>query len=383
MNSTAKPCIALDCRMLGMSGIGVYLQNLIPLVLQGLPQCRFRLIGNPTKIGALPLTGLENGATDAAVDIHPCLAPIYSIQEQALLPLAARGADLLWVPHYNIPLLTTVPLLVTVHDVAHLVLPEVTRSLARHSYARLLFAGVRCKARTILCVSQFTADEFVRLVGRPRGEMRVVHNGVDAAWFTEGEKPADTREEQASAPYFIAVGNLKAHKRVDLLCRAFAAVQDKLPHNLLLVGKHDGFISGGQSVADLMALAPGRIHCTGAIDTPHLRTLVRHAAALVFPSSYEGFGLPPLEAMAAGVPVIAADIPPVREVCGPWVRYFTVDNEAMLAQRLLELAAGALHDIPAAQHHAAQFSWSSAAHATVDALQRMLSPGHPLRKKQA
>lgn len=377
MNSSAKPCVAVDCRMLGMSGIGVYLENLVPEVVRCLPQYRFRLMGDAGKIAALPLPALESGSTKGDVDIHACHAPIYSLQEQARLPWAARGADLLWVPHYNIPLFTTVPLLVTVHDVAHLVLPEVTRSFARHNYARLLFAGVRHKARTILCVSQFTADEFVRLVGTPHGKMRVVYNGVDAGWFAEEEKLAEKRQEE-TPPYFIAVGNLKAHKRIDLLCRAFAAVKDKLPHNLLLVGKHDGFISGGQSVQELMDLAPGRIHCTGAIDTARLRHMVREATALVFPSSYEGFGLPPLEALAASVPVIAADIPPVREVCAEWATYFPVDDEAKLATMLVNVAsanpaAPSLNtaDTAGARQHAARFTWQAAGEAVAMEIHRL------------
>lgn len=401
-STPSTPCIAVDCRMLGMSGIGVYLKNLVPEVLRRLPHCRFRLIGDVQKIAALPLPALGSGAREGAVDIRSCHARIYSVQEQALMPLTARGADLLWVPHYNIPLFTPVPLLVTVHDVAHLVLPEVTRNFARHSYARLLFAGVRRKAQTILCVSQFTADEFVRLVGTPHGTLRVVYNGVDMAWFAAEERSAgpghwakDTLRtgpkneagagtdiesaEGVATPYFIAVGNLKAHKRIDLLCRAFAAVMDKLPHNLLLVGKHDGFISGGQSIADLMALAPSRIHCTGAIGTARLRTLVRGAEALVFPSSYEGFGLPPLEAMAAGVPVIAADIPPVREVCGEWATYFPANDEEKLATTLVEVSTASASfstahggdSLEGARRHAANFTWQAAAEAVAQEMDRL------------
>lgn len=357
MSGSASPCIAIDCRMLGMSGIGVYIENLVPDVVRRLSGCRFRLIGQPDMLRRLALP-------DAArVTMQPCHAPVYSVQEQLLMPLAARGAALLWVPHYAIPLLTRVPLLVTVHDVAHLVLPEVTQNRIRRAYARFFFEHVRRRARTILTVSQFTADEFLRHVGKPRGALRVVHNGVDAEWFA----PPRTRLEdapQAATPYFIAVGNLKAHKGIDLLCRAFAAVKDTLPHNLLLVGKYDGFITGGQSVEELLALAPGRIHCTGPIDAPRLRALVRGAAALVFPSRYEGFGLPPLEAMAAGTPVIAADIPPVREVCGEHITYFAVDDAPGLQARLLECVredgAARAQQLTQAQAHAATFTWQAA-----------------------
>lgn len=351
--NTDMPCIAVDCRMLGMSGIGVYLENLVPEVLRRLPAYCFRLIGDSKKIRALSLPAA------ARIDIRACDAAIYSMCEQARMPLAARGADLLWVPHYNIPFFTPVPLLVTVHDTAHLVLPEVTRSLVRRSYARILFQAVRRKAKTILVVSQFTADEFLRHVGRPRGKISVVHNGVDALWFESNSVSA----ECASAPYFIAVGNLKAHKRMDILCRAFAAVKDEISQNLVLVGKHEGFISGGQSIQELMALAPGRIICTGAIDAQRLRELVQGASALVFPSSYEGFGLPPLEAMAAGVPVIVADIPPVREVCREHATYFPVDDEQALQKALMDVALCKRKEacLARAVQHSRAFTWEKAA----------------------
>lgn len=343
--------------MLGMSGIGVYLENLVPKLLRELRDYQFRLIGDEKKITALSLP------SDGRVSVCSCHAPIYSIQEQILVCRAARGTSLLWVPHYNIPLFSSVPLLVTVHDVAHLVLPEVTKSLIRRTYARILFEGVRRKAKKILTVSQFTADEFLRCVGKPHGALEVVPNGVDAAWFesaTSGEEPA----QKDSTPYFIAVGNLKAHKRIDVLCRAFAAVKGDIPYKLLLVGKYDGFISGGQSMSELMALAPERIEATGSIEGSKLRALVRGASALVFPSSYEGFGLPPLEAMAAGVPVIAADIPPVREVCGEEAAYFPVDDQEAL-QGLLVHAEERVTEAQLQQGvaHARQFQWSNAAQA--------------------
>lgn len=361
MQHLTPHCISIDCRMLGMSGIGVYLENLVPEVIRQFPQYQFRLIGSSEKILSLSL------AIDANITTYSCTAPIYSMQEQLAMSIATRGTDMLWVPHYNIPLMTGVPLMVTVHDVAHLVLPEVTQSFIRHSYAKVLFEGVRRRAKSIIAVSQFTADEFVRQVGNPHGTLTVVHNGVDTAWFEE-PLPSEQKQSEAPTPYFIAVGNLKAHKRIDLLCRAFATIKDAVPHNLLLVGKHGGFISGGQPMQKLMDLAPRRIHCTGTIETPHLRALVRRAAALVFPSTYEGFGLPPLEAMAAGVPVLAADISPVREVCANAVFYVSPDSTQSLAQGLLAMAHMKAMDreklVTKGRQQAHGFSWQAAAEKT-------------------
>lgn len=370
----STPLVAIDCRMLGMSGIGVYLHNLLPEVVARLPHCAFRLIGHPARMQALALPAR------ADIDLHDCRAPIYSLREQALLPVAARGANLLWVPHYNIPLLSGVPLMVTVHDVAHLVLPEVARNPLRRAYATILFAAVRHKARTVLTVSRFTADEFTRVVGPPRGRLRVVANGVDPSWSAPAPPPG-SEGCRVPPPYFIAVGNIKAHKRIDLLCRAFAAVKNDVPHTLVLAGKHEGFLTGGQSVEQLLELAPGRIMRTGPIDGPNLRHLVREADALVFPSAYEGFGLPPLEAMAAGTPVIAADIAPVREVCAEHAVYFAVDDVQALSQRLREFGKFAGPErgnrtrlaarLCAARAHAAAFTWQAGADAVAEEIRRL------------
>ncbi len=345
-------CIAIDCRMLGMSGIGVYIENIVPQLIHELSDCRFRLIGDKKKLNSLPIF------FDGRVTFYPCDAPIYSIKEQFLVPKAARGANLLWVPHYNIPVFTTVPLLVTVHDVAHLVLPEVIKNPLRHAYARFVFATVRRKAKEILTVSQFTADEFIRHVGQPKGTINVVHNGVSDAWF-EQQDTNQKGDAACSVPYFIAVGNLKSHKRIDFLCRAFSKVADRLPHKLILVGKYDGFISGAQRLSDLLSLAPGRIEAAGRIDDAKLRKLVCNADALVFPSCYEGFGLPPLEAMAAGVPVIVSDIPPVREVCGSFATYFSKDDQDSLQNVLLEFNEKKhLVRVAQAREHASTFKWN-------------------------
>lgn len=136
-----------------------------------------------------------------------------------------------------------------------------------------------------------------------------------------------------------------------------------------MVGKKDGFITGGQSAQELK-LAPDRITFTGDIDTPTLRNLVSNAQI----SSYEGFGLPPLEAMAAGVMVVASNIPAVREVCGDHALYFEVDNTQDLQKKLVEMSRkekSMEFQIVAAQSHALIFTWQKAAKklaATIDCL---------------
>lgn len=352
--------LAIDCRMARMSGIGVYLRHLAPLCMELLADTvRFRLLGHD---GAFDIPA---GVSSASV---PFDAPIYSIAEQyRILPLL-RGCDALWLPHYPVPVLARVPLIVTVHDVAHLALPDIFTGLQK-AYARLMFRAVRRKAAEILCVSRFSQKEFLRRVGTPRGAMTVAHNGVDREWFGLPPLPAPERP-----PYFLAIGNIKPHKNIRLLCRAFSMIAEKCDASLLLVGEFTGFRSR-EDPADLGA-GCDRIHFTGAMRQADLLRLVRGASALVFPSRYEGFGLPPLEALAAGIPVVAADIEPVREVCGTHPKYFSPHSAEQCAQRLLEtleLSDGERRaQGEAGQAHARSFTWERSAATTARVLERGL-----------
>lgn len=341
--------------MADMSGIGVYIRHVVPRCVEALPHIRFRLIGR----GKLPFALPPNAALTLTA------APVYSLREQGELPLLTRGSDGLWSPHYVIPLFSALPMAVTVHDAAHLALPHIFGK-AKRAYARFFFAAIRKRARAVFCDSSFTAQEFRRLSGEPRCPLHTIPLGVDAFWFEEtaGERPFPF-------PYFLAVGNLKPHKNIAALCRVFAEIAAQCPHHLVLAGKKEGFMTGLDGTA-LENLVPGRIHCTGALDAATLRRAVRNAACLVFPSLYEGFGLPPLEALACGTPVLASDIPPVRETCAEAADYFDPYSEPSLREGLLRLAAASAD--PAAREarkrRAALFSWERTAALTVSALQQ-------------
>jgi glycosyltransferase involved in cell wall biosynthesis len=127
----------------------------------------------------------------------------------------------------------------------------------------------------------------------------VIHQGVDA-----GVVPRDPRdlEPPHPRPYLLFVGNVKPHKNLVGLLRAFALLHEEIPHDLLLVGRRHGFIHGSPEVEEQAARLGGRVRFTGWLEDREVKRLFAHADALVFPSFYEGFGLPPLEAMACGCP---------------------------------------------------------------------------------
>ena len=354
--------LAIDCRMARMSGIGVYLRNLAPLCMEMLSDvARFRLLGYD---GAFRV---PDGVSWEPVSFD---APIYSIAEQYRMPPLLRGCDALWLPHYPLPVLANIPLAATIHDVAHLALPELFTGIQK-VYARLMFQIVRRKAAELLFVSEFSRQEFLRLVGTPRGGMTVTYNGVDQDWFN-----LPLTCEPARPQYFLAIGNIKPHKNIQLLCRSFAKIAQKCTANLVLAGEYTGFRNAEASTETLAAICPGRIRFTGAVEQEELMRLMHGATALVFPSRYEGFGLPPLEALAAGVPVLASDIPPVREVCHEHARYFSPDSEEQLAQAMLETLDLSAQERrqrgEAGRAHARHFSWARAAETTAQVLKKTL-----------
>ena len=352
--------LAIDCRMARMSGIGVYLRNLAPLCMEMLADgVKFRLLGHD---------GAFSAPKDSSWEAVPFDAPIYSIAEQyRMLPLL-RGCDALWLPHYPVPLLTRTPLVATIHDVAHLALLDLFTGVQK-VYARLMFQAVRRKAAELLFVSEFSRQEFLRRVGAPRGGMTVTHNGVDQDWFK-----LPLAHEPARPPYFLAIGNIKPHKNIHLLCQTFAYIAEQCDANLVLAGEYSGFRSAETSTEILSAICPGRIKFTGPVAQEELVRLMGGATALVFPSRYEGFGLPPLEALAAGVPVIASDIPPVREVCGEHAQYFSPDSGELLAQIMLETLAFSPQERreygEAGRAKARQFSWAHTAETTARVLKK-------------
>jgi glycosyltransferase involved in cell wall biosynthesis len=359
------PDVAADLRMLDSSGIGRYLRQVVPRILAGGDRS-FALLGGIPRMEA---AGLHSAGSTRLITAS---APIYSIREQLeLRAVTPRDTELFWAPHYNIPLLRTGKLLVTIHDVLHLARPEFTGGRHRLLYARAMFAALRRRASAILCDSCFTADELVRHAGIDRARITVVHPGVDRYWAdpVSGGSPHPR-------PYLLFIGNIKPHKNLRRLIRAFGSDADVVVHDLLIVGRREGFLTGDPGVAGEATRLGSRVRFTGEVDDATLRTYLAHADALVFPSLYEGFGLPPLEAMAAGCPVLASDAGPMPEVCGDAALYFDPRDEAAIAgaiRRLVDSPALAAELRDRGRARAQMFTPDAAAEGTRSVMDRVLA----------
>ena len=199
-----------------------------------------------------------------------------------------------------------------------------------------MFRALRKRASIIFTVSDFSKSELLRLTTGPREDNIIpTHLGISAEWYGAVQQP-----RLYSRPYFVYVGNIKPYKNLGRLVDAFWAIRHRLPHDLVIAGQSEGLITGESAeFFERVRGAGERIHLTGFVSHQELLSLVGHAHALIMPSLYEGFGLPPIEAMAAGVPVVVARAASLPEVCGEAALYFDPLEVEDIAAKLVMISS--------------------------------------------
>jgi glycosyltransferase involved in cell wall biosynthesis len=356
--------VAIDLRMIESSGIGTYLKNLIPLIITKKSSTSFKILGRKEQLKKYSWTKNDY------VEIIQYDAPIYSFQEQIdLIGKIPKNISLFWVPHYNIPLFYSGKLLVTVHDVFHLAMPQFINGLHRKLYAKFMFKVLSYKANRVITVSDFTKSELLGFINYPNNNIYPIHNGITRDWFH-----IEKTTTFSSNPYLIYVGNVKPHKNLVNLIKAFFLIMDKLPHDLIIIGKKEGFLTGDLQAVRL-AENIKRVKFTGYIDDNLLKQYIANAEALIFTSLYEGFGLPPLEAMACGCPVIASNVASIPEVCSDAVLYcnpYCVEDIAEKIQLLVNNTGLKTSLRAAGIERAKKFSWEKCADATISVIDDIL-----------
>jgi len=324
--------LTVDLRMYRHSGIGRYLRNILPSLLPLLTADRLGILGSRETIGDAAWLH------DPRIELIETSAAIYGIQEQLSLRNAYRDADLLWIPHYNAPLWHKGKTIVTIHDVAPLAMPEILGNAIKRGYAKLLIENATSHASAILCVSDFTRRELSSRLAIEPQKMTVTHLGPDADW----PESATPHGEADGRPYLLYVGNVKPNKNLGALLRAFSSVLDCLPHRLILAGKMHGFGTGDAAVIQQAQSMGERVRFTGEVDDTGLQQLYAGADALVLPSLYEGFGLPLLEAMQLGCPVLSSNAGSLPEISGGAALYFDPRSDTDMARCLLQVTEKSL-----------------------------------------
>lgn len=304
--------------------------------------------------------------------------PWYSLAEQRSLgkEFAAAKVDVMHIPHWNVPLFIKTPFLVTLHDLILLQDPASAHATTRGALVHgLKYLGFRLvlehalhRSRHIIAVSEATKRAALGHFRLKAEKISVIHNGVTVP--AEG-KDVVLRNLNVIEPYILAVGNHYPHKNLATLIRAFSTVYRARPDaSLVLAGKVDAFTASLKKEAKNSGLPDTAIRFVDLPSDETIGALYRNAALLAYPSKIEGFGLPPLEAMACGTPVMASNIPVLKELLGAAARYVDPDAEEDMVQTMMD----ALEDpeelapyIELGHHQAAKYSWDETAKKTHEA----------------
>lgn len=252
-----------------------------------------------------------------------------TLYEQAILPFKFGEFSLIHYPDYGAPLISSKPTVITLHDLAHFRYP-VTFGLAQGAWKRCMTRLSVKRADTIICISEFTKKEAIELLKVPPEKLKVVHSGVR---FEKIGNPYPGMKE----PYILYVGILQPRKNVLRLIRAFNEIKKQgLSHKLLIVGKKGWLFDDIFNEVKVLNLAKEVIF-TGFMPDSYVANLYKCADLFVYPSLYEGFGFPPLEAMACGTPVIVSNVSSLPEVCGSAAYYVNPYNEDDIAKGIYKI----------------------------------------------
>jgi len=364
--------IVIDARKYFDYGIGTYIQELIAQLCVQDHENRYSLV-------------VSDGEADKSVGPAKWSQSAvgygkYSLSELLFLGRhALRGlkGDLFHIPHYTLPFFCEGKSVVTVHDVIQLKFPQYFNSVKR-AYAYGVIGHAVRNAGAVIAVSETTKNDLIEMFKVPETRIHVVHNGVSSAFSVEAD--SDRRKNflrscDLAQPYLLYVGSLKPHKNIGLLLESFALLRESDP-TLLLVLAGESLLQYPELLNRANSLGIwNAIRELSTLRAVELRLLYNCAEILVMPSQYEGFGLPPLEAMACGTPVVSSRGGSLPEIVG---------NAAYIVSSFRpEDWAGAIDSIrkdgrtrktlrEKGLHRSGQFSWEECASRTLDVYRKVL-----------
>jgi glycosyltransferase involved in cell wall biosynthesis len=291
------------------------------------------------------------------------LRPLRILYEQSSLPsvISREHVDLVFNPGFTSPKSVNVPVVTVFHDLQHVHHPEFFRKRELPLWNLLLDQAVRASTK-IIAASETTRRDVIEHYRLTEDKVVAIPHGVEEAFFRLDRHP--DREN----PFLLCVATLDPNKNIDKLIRVFGSLRGEFPRlRLVLAGMRGGQTAKIEALVDELGLR-NSVRITGWIPRTEIYSLYERAIAFVYPSTFEGFGLPVLEAMAARVPLASSRIDPLLELAGDAATFFDPKSEQEMAQAIWHLLTHqeeADRQVERGKARAAGFTWSESARRTL------------------
>lgn len=345
----------------GVGGTEIYLRNLLhALAARDRRNLWYVFTNKETRFDLTPTAG--NFVT-IPQRVAATNRPARLLWEQTFLPLSAwrLRLDCMLNPGFTAPAINTCPNVTVFHDLQHKRHPEHFKRLDKIAWDAFLGISVR-RTRVFLADSEATKSDLMRYYRIPENRIRVALLGVEDEFFSLAEWRGQVQ------PYVLCVSTLHPHKNIERLLRAFARFRRERPEFRLVLAGMRGFRSSEVEQQIDRSNLREAVRVTGWIPRAELYGLYRQASAFIYPSTFEGFGLPVIEAMAAGIPLACSNIEPLRSIAGDTAVLFEPLDEDDILRALHDVVSG-YAKVEAARLRARDYSWSRCAEETVKAIE--------------
>jgi len=366
--------VTLDIRMMNHSGIGSYLRGLLEGMALVADAPSFLFYGPPRFRAMIP---------ERLCELYVLRDyPVYTLTEQLRFPESLRFQSLFHAPHYNIPLRFRGRLIVTIHDLNHLVFEDSLPTFLHRQYARFMHREVAARASHIITVSEKTRKEVLDILEVSPERVTTILPGIGRD-FGPCEDAGAVRafQEKRGLPgsYLLCVGIHKPHKNYPFLIQSLAALWKgkKLDLPLVIAGP-EGKRREDLERIGVEAKTGDHVFFPGRISREEMPLVYAGAALLVFPSLYEGFGLPPLEAMKCGIPVLSSNRDPMPEVIGDAGVFFDPLSMGDFQENLLQILSDLELQkdlVEKGRQRAERFDWVDTARETIRIYRQVLGDG--------
>jgi glycosyltransferase involved in cell wall biosynthesis len=351
--------VVIDARMLCMSGIGTYLQNILPYIIRE----------ETFEVSCLVSTKDKNHPSLLGSNLIECDIPIFSLKEMFQLQIYIPHTDVFWAPNWNLPLfrIKAKKILLTIHDVNQIENPKYFSGVIP-KIAKVLIGLALKKSNKIITVSAFSRDQIIK-------HFKVEHSKISWSHLAVKDNFSNlsSNDFEPPIPYILFTGNIKPHKNLLGALEAFKTA-NLSDCQFLIIGKMEGFKSGyGNKLNDLINELGDQVKFLGQVSDLELKQYYAKAYLFFFPSFYEGFGLPILEAMKFGLPILTTKEAAIPEVGGAKVFYTNPFDVRVMAKDLKQLyESGIFGESIDYSDWLSNFSWEKTAEAHIEAIKSLM-----------